>query len=98
MVMYNWEELTTSLKEELTQVECRSRKITNEINTIRSQMESLKIDIVQSCLEEQIRSEARRRGFISITMDKKMISGSILVSINIIPILYPIGRRRLLRQ
>ena len=66
MVTYSWNKLIMRLKEELAWTEGRATEITSNVNVLRRQMESLKIDVIQNYLEEQRRTEARRRRYASL--------------------------------
>lgn len=74
------EQVLAKLKEEFALIETRARKVSARIEVRTREKESSKIAFLQQFLEEQMKSEARRRGLVSLIKDKKRLRGSLLVA------------------
>lgn len=84
MSRHGLDKVIVNLTQELTANELRAREIARRFETLQRILESLKIDVFQSCLEEQRKSRACYRGFASLIKDKKKIRDSLLVAAGIL--------------
>jgi len=78
---FSWEEIVIHLKQELSATRDVALATTRNIDVLRKEMESLKIDIIKNCLEEQRRSGARQRGLSLLAKDKQTMQIGLAVGI-----------------
>ena len=78
---FSWEETVIHLKQELSSTRDVALATTRNIDVLRKEMESLKIDIIKNCLEEQRRSGARQRGLPLLAKDKQTMQIGLAVGI-----------------
>jgi len=78
---FSWEETVIHLKRELSSTRDVALATTRNIDVLRKEMESLKIDIIKNCLEEQRRSGARQRGLPLLAKDKQTVQIGLAVGI-----------------
>ncbi|MBM4462362.1 MAG: hypothetical protein FJ012_03360 [Chloroflexi bacterium] len=77
----NWNQILVNLKNELASMKGRAEEISNRFETLTRQAELLKIELLEHSLEEQRRSEARRRGMVSLIRGKKNIGTTLAVGL-----------------
>jgi len=78
---FSWEETVIHLKPELSSTRDVALATTRNIDVLRKETESLKIDIIKNCLEEQRRSGARQRGPPLLAKDKQTMQIGLAVGI-----------------
>jgi hypothetical protein len=80
MSEYGLDEVLANLRQELTAAEIRATETTSRFKTLWRVSESLKIDVLQSYLEERRKSQARDKGIASLIKDRKKFRDSLLLA------------------
>ena len=80
MLRNDHEEAFAKVRQELTLIETRAKKVSQHFQNLLKEAESLKVESLRKLLEEKIKSEARRRGAASVIKDKRRLQSSILVT------------------
>ena len=78
--MPNLDRILKQLRQDLTLTGAEAREISSRFEVLRREMESMKIDTLQDCLEERRKSTARDRGIASLIKDRKKVRNSLLVA------------------
>jgi hypothetical protein len=80
MLRNEHKETLAKMRQELTLIETRAKKVSLQFQNLTRQMESSKLELLQKLIEDRIKSEARRRGAASVIQDKRRLQSSILVT------------------
>jgi len=78
---FSWEETVIHLKQDLSSIEDVALATARNIDVLRREIESLKIDIIKNNLEEQRKSEARQRGLSLLNKDRRAMQAGLAVGI-----------------
>jgi hypothetical protein len=80
MLINEHEHTLAKMRQELTLIETRAKKVSLQFQNLTREMESSKVVLLQKLLEEKMKCEARRRGAASVIKDKRRLQSSILVT------------------
>ena len=80
MLRNEHKETLAKMRQELTLIETRAKKISLQLQALVREMESSKVELLQRLLELKIKSEARRRGAVLVRKDTRLLQSSILVT------------------
>ena len=77
----SWEDTVTRLKQELSSTRDMVLATARNLDVLRREEESLKIDIIKNNLEGQRESGARQRGLTLFTKDRRTVQASLAIGI-----------------
>jgi len=80
MPSYALNAILEDLKQELISTEVKSKEIGSRFEALYREIESMKVDALQSLIEEQRKSAARDRGIASLLKNKRKVRNSLLVA------------------
>ena len=69
-----------NLQQKLTSTEVKAREIGNRFRVLRRAVESLKIETLQNCLDEQRKRVASKRGMVSLIRGKEKVSDGLIIA------------------
>lgn len=78
--MIEYQDTLTTMRQKLTGIEFRTKKISNQLPQFQKEVEALKVELLQKLLERKIESETRRRGVESVMKDRNRLRSSVLVA------------------
>jgi hypothetical protein len=85
MLRNEHKETLAKMRQELTLIDTRAKKISQHFQKLTREVESLKVESLQKLLEKKIKSEALRRGVASVIRDRKRLkSGALFAAGNFI--------------
>ena len=80
MTRYTLDRILEHLKQELDLTTVKAEEIKNRFEALCRETESMKVDVLQNCVEEQKKSVARNIGMSYLIKDKKRVRDSLLVA------------------
>ena len=78
--MPNLDGVLKHLRKDVSSVETKAMEVSSRFEALSREMESTKIDILQSYVEEQKRSTARDRGIGALIKDRRKMRNSLLLA------------------
>jgi hypothetical protein len=81
MLSNEHKETLAKMRQELTLIETRAKKISQHFQKLTREVESLKVESLQKLLAKKIKSEARRRGVASVIRDRKRFESGALSAV-----------------
>lgn len=80
MLINDRKQTLPEMRQELTLIESRAKKVSLQLQALVREMESSKVELLQKLLEQKIKSEARLRGAVLVRKDTRLLQSSILVT------------------
>jgi len=80
MLRNEYKETLAKMRQELTPIATRAKKVSQHFQNLIKEAESSKVESLQKLLEEKIKSEARRRGAALVIRDTRRLRNSVLVA------------------
>ena len=81
MLSNEHKETLAKMRQKLTLIETRAKKISQHFQQLTREVESLKVESLQKLLAKKIKSEARRRGIASVIRDRKRFESGALSAV-----------------
>jgi hypothetical protein len=78
MLINDHKQTLPEMRQELTLIESRAKKVSLQLQALVREMESSKIELLQKLLEQKIESEARRRGVVLVKKDTRRLGIGVL--------------------